>query len=1009
MDVGQLERITQNRVIQLFQTQLGYTYLGNWKDRDNNKNIEEDLLRQYLTQKGYSETLINKAINKLIKIATNQDQDHYDINKEIYEQLRYAVKIQPEAGKNTEDIWLIDWKNPHNNHFYIAQEVTIKGENKKRPDIVLYVNGIALGVIELKRSTVSVSEGIRQNLDNQQSTFIKPFFATQQLIMAGNDSQGLRYGTIETPEKYYLTWKEDTYLDITNLLDRHLLQLCNKERFLEIIYDFVVYDQGKKKLCRPNQYFGVKLAQERLKQRQGGIIWHTQGSGKSLTMVWLAKWIKENINNSRVLIITDRDELDKQIEKVFLGVNEEIYRTTSGYDLLTQLNNTKPWLICSLIHKFGKKKEPDYDDYIQELNNSLPKDFAPKGDIYIFVDECHRTQSGKLHEAMKKILPNSVLIGFTGTPLLKKDKKNTISVFGTYIHTYKFDEAVADNVILDLRYEARKIDQDLSSPEKIDQWFESKTQGLTEIAKSELKKRWGTMQKLLSSKERLERIVSDIIFDMGTKDRLKSGNGNAILVAGSIYQACKYYELFQQNNFTQCAIITSYNPSLKDIKGETTGEGLTEKLRQYEIYMRMLNGKTTEEFEKIVTKQFIKEPARMKLLIVVDKLLTGFDAPPATYLYIDKSMRDHGLFQAICRVNRLDGEDKEYGYIIDYKDLFKSLEKSVETYTSDAFDKYDDEDVKGLLKNCLTQAKENLETALEAVKMLCEPVPYPKDTLAYIQYFCGDSSNSQDLKNNQEKRINLYKLVAKLIRAYANIANEMIDAGYTIPEIEQIKRDVSHYENIRQEIKLASGDYIDLKCYEPAMRHLLDTYIRAEESETITTFDDLTLVQLIVERGQNAIQELPSNLRHNPQAVAETINNNLRYIITEEMPTNPKYFTRMSSLLDELIQLRKQEIISYEEHLKRVTELYKPVYNPQDSSHYPTSLDTNAKRALYDNLNQNEELAIQLDQVIRQTKKDSWRGNKMKEKELRNAIKKYLPDESDLESIFEIVRSQNDY
>jgi len=214
------------------------------------------------------------------------------------------------------------------NHFAIAEEVSIKGENKKRPDIVLYVNGIALGVLELKRSTVSVSEGIRQNLDNQKSMFIMPFFATVQMIMAGNDTEGLRYGVINTPEKYFLKWNEDS--DVENLLDRQLLQMCSKERFLELIHDFIVYDAGIKKICRHNQYFGVKSAQKRVREREGGIIWHTQGSGKSMIMVWLTKWIRENVPDARVLIITDRDELDKQIEKVFKGVDEQIHRTTSG-------------------------------------------------------------------------------------------------------------------------------------------------------------------------------------------------------------------------------------------------------------------------------------------------------------------------------------------------------------------------------------------------------------------------------------------------------------------------------------------------------------------------------------------------------------------------------------------------------------------------------------------------------------------------------------------------------
>ncbi|MGA9041540.1 MAG: HsdR family type I site-specific deoxyribonuclease, partial [Terriglobales bacterium] len=497
-DIGQRERKTQNRIVALFRDKLRYDYLGNWEERIGNRNIEPDLLRAFLKESGYDDKIVGRALFLLEKEAGDTSKSLYDRNRAVYDLLRYAVKVKPDVGETTKDVWLIDWKQPENNHFAIAEEVTIAGSDAaahtKRPDIVLYVNGIALGVLELKRSIVSVAEGIRQNLDNQKKIFIEQFFSTQQLVLAGNDTEGLRYATIQTPEKYYLTWKEAG--EEQNPLDRSLLQLCEKKRFLEIVHDFIAFDSGTKKLSRHNQYFGVKASQEHVRRREGGIIWHTQGSGKSLTMVWLAKWIRENVKGSRVLIITDRTELDEQIEGVFKGVNEEIKRTISGTDLISKLNAGVPWLMCSLVHKFGGKDEDDstadVESYVQELKKSLPSGFKAKGDIYVFVDECHRTQSGELHKAMKAILPNAMFIGFTGTPLLKTDKQKSIEIFGGYIHTYKFDEAVKDGVVLDLRYEARDIDQKITSQAKIDQWFEAKTKGLNDLAKAELKKRWGT-------------------------------------------------------------------------------------------------------------------------------------------------------------------------------------------------------------------------------------------------------------------------------------------------------------------------------------------------------------------------------------------------------------------------------------------------------------------------------------------------------------------------------------
>ena len=1019
--VGQRERATQDRVVKLFRDSLGYDYLGDWHDRLGNSNIEEEQLRLFLVKQKYSATLINKALYELHKTAGDQIKSLYDINKEVYGLLRYGVNVREDVGENMQTVFLIDWKNPLNNHFAIAEEVTIKGTNTKRPDVVLYVNGIALGVLELKRSIVSVSEGIRQNLDNQKKSFIHSFFTTMQLVMAGNDTEGLRYGVIGTPEKHYLNWKEDS--SIENLLDRGLSQLCEKSRFLEIIHDFIVYDAGAKKPCRHSQYFGVRAAQAHVKRREGGIIWHTQGSGKSLTMVWLAKWIRENRTDARVLIITDRTELDEQIEKVFKGVNEDIYRTKSGADLIDRLNSTTPWLLCSLIHKFGNKEEGedvgDIEGFIEEMKK-LPPGFKAKGDLVVFVDECHRTQSGELNKAMKAILPNALFIGFTGTPLLKADKQKSIEIFGNYIHTYKFDEAVKDKVVLDLRYEARDIDQNITSQSKIDQWFDVKTRGLTDIARTQLKQKWGTMQKVLSSQSRLEKIVADILLDMETKDRLQSGHGNAMLVAGSIYQACKLYELFISHGFDKCAIVTSYVPSISDIKGEETGEGRTEKLRKYDIYKKMLGDwfhenpdeavKRAGEFEKAVKKKFVEEPGQMKLLIVVDMLLTGFDAPPATYLYIDKHMQDHGLFQAICRVNRIHGDDKEYGYIVDYKDLFKSLEGAVSEYTSGALAGYDKSDVTGLLNDRLEKGQERLEEAREAIKALCEPVEAPQGTQEYMRYFCAEESgNAAQLKENEPKRMALYKLAVSLIRAYADIANEMEKAGYRPDEIEKVKQEVDLYEKVRTEIKMASGDYIDLKLYEPAMRHLIDSYIHAEDSEKVSAFDDMGLIQLIVEQGVDALNKLPRDIAINQEAVAETVENNMRKLIIDESPVNPKYYEKMSVLLDAIIKERKEEARDYKKYLAKIVDLARQARNPGGGTAYPKTLKTPAKRALFDNLGKNENLALALDEEIRLTKKDDWRGSMIKEREVKYIVARHVPDKATQEAIFELIKKQKEY
>ena len=1046
------EKQTQGRVIGLIRDVLGYSYLGNLHG-ENNHNVDEKLLSRYLKKAGYDEALIRRAVNDLVVAARDGTQKLYYANRDVYSMLRYGHSVKLGVGEQSKPVQFINWKEPLENDFYVAEEVTVHGEHTKRPDVVMYINGIAVAVLELKRSSVSVSQGIRQNLDNQSESFIKDFFNTVQLCLAGNDTEGLRYGVIDPREKSYLAWKEDTKVedDISRRvralmdengypLDNHLIALLHKERLLDILYNFIVFDAGTKKTCRPNQYFGVLAAKERIARKEGGILWHTQGSGKSLTMVWLSRIIKESNPNARVLIVTDREELDDQIEnKVFgsSGAGDNIVRTRGCADLIAKLNQHQPVTMCSLIFKFGfkGKKNKDnedeildksYEKYIVDLMRSLPQGFKAKGEFYVFVDECHRTQSGKLHAAMRALIPDATFIGFTGTPLLAWQKRGTlterssIEIFGGYIHTYKYDEAVRDGVVLDLRYEARDVPQKITAPERINEWFELKTKGLTDLAKAQLKQRWGTLQNVFSSEARLGKIVCDILLDMERYPRLQEdGGGNALLVAESIYEACKYYELLVKNGFTKCAIITSYTADIEAVKLESTGEGETEEQFKYRIYEQMLNGQDVALFEQEVKRKFVKEPEQMKLLIVVDKLLTGFDAPSATYLYIDKSMRNHGLFQAICRVNRLDNEGKDYGYIIDYKDLFRELEQAVTDYTREAFGEFDAEDVAGLLKNRQAEAKKHFEETLESLHALCEPVEMPRETLQFIRYFCWTAENDLDeLKKNEPKRLVLYRLTATLLRAWADFAPSMEGLGYTAEQTGRIKRDVLFYKNRRDDIKLASGDYIDLKRYEPDMRHLLDNYIEAGASETLSAFDDLSLIELIVIRGADFVGTLPKGIRDDETAVAEIVESNARKEIVERKLANPKYFGEMSALLEELIRLRMEERIDYKTYLQKIVELTKKIIHPEDATAHPESVKHSpAMRSFYDNICADEDFVKHLNDLIIRCKPDKFHGDPPKEKTICKEIRKFLVNmkyktadvDDETIKIFEIVKQQREY
>ncbi|MDF0720531.1 HsdR family type I site-specific deoxyribonuclease [Kaistella sp. PBT33-4] len=1008
--INPIERNTQNRIIQLFQEQLEYTYYGNWEKREHNSNVEADILKKNLLKREYSETLANKAVKELTDLATTHMGNLYHRNKTFYETIRYGVKARPELGEQFDTIFPIDWKDYRNNDFGIAEEVTLtKGEHTRRPDIVLYVNGIAMGVLELKRGTTDVAESVNQSISNQKLLFNEWFYTTVQLIMAGNNTQGLRYGTIETQAKYYLTWKEDEDDNEGYKLDKYLKKLCDKERLTDLIYNGVVFDAGVKKLPRPHQYFGLKAAQDFVKRKEGGIIWHTQGSGKSLMMVMLGKWILENVPNSRIVILTDRTELDDQIERVFKDVGEtDVAKTKSGRELLQFLTSSRPRLVCSLIHKFGNRNETDFDAFIKELQDNPVQ---TQGEIFVFIDECHRTQSGKLNQVMKAVLHNAVFIGFTGTPLLKQDKKTTMEVFGRYIHTYKFNEAVEDGVVKDLMYEGRSIEQNLTSQTKVDQWFEAKTAGLNDFQKNELKKKWGTMQHVLSSKSRMEKIVADILMDFTTKPRLKSQMGNAILVASSIYEACKYYNLFLNTELkNRCAIITSYNPNAGDVSLEDTGaDSETDREYIYNTYTELLknvsqsgNKSKTETYESESKEQFRKEPARMKLLIVVSKLLTGFDAPPCSYIYIDKKMQEHTLFQAICRVNRLDTEDKDYGYIVDYMELFGNVTDAINVYTSELDSEgFTKDEVEVQLKDRLKIATDRLMTALETVESICENISPPKSDLEYIHYFCGNTENPHDLKANEYKRMALYKAIVEYIRAYAGLKADFANTSFSDAEIKRFHQKMEDYLSLREIIRKASGETIDLKAYEADMRFLIDTYIRAEESENISPFEDISLLDLIETNMDKAIDTLPPGIKGSREAVAETIENNVRSKIVEEHLLDPKYFDQMSVLLQELIERRKAETISYQEYLKEMAELIRQV-NQGKHDDIPTSINTKGKVALYHTL-ENEELALVCDRAVQYAKQEGFRENLAKQKLVKKAIFEVVNDATKVEEIYKII------
>lgn len=926
------KNISQQPAIDLL-TAMGYTYISP-ADCDKQRGsryhvLLRDILRGQLrrlnryayagAENEFSAANIEHAMEDLDEPLTD---GLVRTSEKIYDALLLG-KSYPETvgdGKMLSfNLRYIDWDNPQNNVFHVTEEFAVDSQDRQhnaRPDIVLFINGIPFAVIECKAPHIPVEEAVGQMIRNQQAAYIPHLFKFAQLVVATNKN-AVKYATAGTPKKFWSVWKEQDadwlQARLSALVpdrmpteqDRNIVSLFSRERVFELIRYFILFDANVKKVCRYQQFFAVREIMKTIAEsdehgnRQSGVIWHTQGSGKSLTMVMLAKYILMELKDChpRVVIVTDRKELDAQIAATFAHTRLTPARATSGRHLVELVNSARADVITSIINKFNTVER-------QEVKN-------PSRDIFVLVDESHRSNYGLMATRMRSVFPNACYIGFTGTPLMKSEK-NTMARFGRLIHKYTIRDGVEDGAIVPLIYEGRFVEQKVDE-ENIDLWFKQTTRRLTEAQREDLRRKWSSIRRLTSTDARIKRIALDISehFIEGYKDT----GFKAMLATNYKRDAIRYLECFEQFGDLNCAVVIS-PPDMRE-GVDDVDEGADDLVVSFWNKMMQQYG-DADRYEEAIKNRFCD--GEIDILIVCSKLLTGFDAPLCQVLYIDKELKEHGLLQAIARTNRLH-EGKDYGLIVDYRGLIEKLDTAMDMYSGAGLENFDGGDLKGVVVDVMS-AIGNLRSAYTQLVELFAPVGSISDAEA-VEVFLADDKMRQDF----------YTLLCAFGRALNPVLNaEQAYNALGKEERQKYQDTFIFFSKVRRSVKLQYCDAIDNAEYEPLMQNLLDTHLSVAGLKKITSPIDI----LNKDDFEKELEELGS-LRSKADAIASRMTRS----ISEKRDENPAYYDSFSKRIRDALALYKEKVISEAEYLAKMRTIMEDYYAGKSTVSYPERIKSN--------------------------------------------------------------------